>query len=441
MLKKLAYSFGGLAQALSFQIFSTYVIFFYVDVMKLSPYLAGIGIMIYGVWNAVNDPLFGFLSDRTRSRWGRRIPYIAAGAVPLGLVYWLLWVPPFRGLDQTTLLFVYFVVMICLFDGFYSLAIINWQALFPEMFSGVKERAQVNSYRQVFAMLGLLIGVLVPPLIYNSLGWGWMGAIFGLIVTLVLLIVLWGSHEPHGYDADRPLAFWPALKATLKNGSFLTFVAANLFIQYAFITILATMPFFAKYVLKVGPEWTAVILATAFLTMIPMFFVWRRLTVRFGEKQCLMAATVLLAVALAPLFYVSDLPLVLALAVLIGAALAGFLQIIDILIADIIDEDETNSGVRREGAFFGMNAFLCRFAIGLEALSMSSVFILTGYNPYIYTQPREFQFGLRCLLAGLPIAALALAVLIFLFYPLAGKRLEELRARMAEMHRQKGVEE
>jgi glycoside/pentoside/hexuronide:cation symporter, GPH family len=440
LLRKLAYSAGGLAQALSFQIFSTYVIFFYVDVMKLSPYLAGIGVMIYGVWNAVNDPLFGFLSDRTRSRWGRRVPYIAAAALPLGLVYFLLWVPPFRGLDQATLLFVYFVVMICLFDGFYSMAVVNWLALFPEMFPGIKERAQVNSYRQVFAMLGLLCGVLIPPLIYNSLGWGWMGAIFGLIVALALLIALWGSHERHGYDADRPLPFWPALKATLRNGSFLTFVSANLFIQYAFITILAAMPFFAKYVLKVGPEWTALILAAAFLTMIPMFFVWRRLTVRFGEKQCLLAAMALLAAALAPLFYVSDPLSVLALAVLIGAALAGFLQIIDILIADIIDEDETRTGVRREGAFFGMNAFLCRFAIGLEALSMSGVFILTGYNPYIYTQPREFQFGLRCLLAGLPIVALVLAMVIFIFYPLAGRKLDELRARMAEMHRKKGVE-
>ena len=138
---KFAYSFGAVATALSYQAFSTYIIFFYVDVVKLPPYLAAIAMMIYAVWNAINDPLAGYISDHTRSKWGRRIPYIAFGAIPFGLVYFLLWTPPFWDFTQVTLLFFYFLVFICLFDGFYTFTVLNWASLFPEMFSGLKERA------------------------------------------------------------------------------------------------------------------------------------------------------------------------------------------------------------------------------------------------------------------------------------------------------------
>ena len=87
--RKLAYSFGAIATALSYQAFSTYIFFFYVDVIQLPSYLAAIGMLVFAIWNAVNDPLAGYISDHTRSRWGRRIPYIALGAVPFGIIYFL----------------------------------------------------------------------------------------------------------------------------------------------------------------------------------------------------------------------------------------------------------------------------------------------------------------------------------------------------------------
>ena len=163
--RKLAYSLGSFATALAYQSFAIYLIFFYVDVMKLSPYLAAIGMIIFGIWNAINDPILGYLSDRTRTRWGRRIPYLAFGILPLGLVYYLLWVPGFSELNQVFQLFIYFVLAICLFDTFYSLIAINIVALYPEMFRDLTERTQVNSLRQSFWMLGLGAGMILPPLI------------------------------------------------------------------------------------------------------------------------------------------------------------------------------------------------------------------------------------------------------------------------------------
>jgi glycoside/pentoside/hexuronide:cation symporter, GPH family len=438
-LKKLAYSAGALATALAYQAFSTYVIFFYVDVLKLPVYLAGVAMLIYAVWNAVNDPIFGFISDVTRSRWGRRIPYILGGAVPFGLIFFLLWVPPFEGIEQTMQLFAYFTVLICLFDGVYSLTVLNWAALFPEMFPSLAERAQVNAIRQSFSLVGLLLGIALPPLLYNSYGWPSLGLVFGWIISLALILAAWGSRERQEYLKDKPLGFWPALKETANNRSFGTFVTANLFVQYTFTLILATIPFFGKYVLRADPTGVTGILAAAFLTAIPLLFVWKKIAVKFGAKRTMLAAMICLACSLVPLLVISNYVLVVLTSAFIGGSLAGFILVSDLLIADVIDEDEVKTGVRREGMYFGLNAFITRFAIGLEAFSLSTVFIACGYNPYVFSQYAEFRFGLRLLIAGLPIGALALGFLMMLLYPLAGKRLAEMRERLAALHAKKGI--
>ena len=439
LLKKLAYSSGAVATALSYQAFSTYIIFFYVDVIKLPAYLAAIGMLIYGLWNAINDPLAGYLSDHTRTRWGRRIPYIAFGAIPFGLVYFLLWIPPFTDFNQVIQLFLYFVFFICLFDTLYTVTILNWASLYPEMFPTLKERSLVNAFRQSFGMVGLILGIAIPPIIYGTWGWGWMGAVFGVIISGSLLIALWGSREHLQYSREKQLPFFASFKATFKNRSFLTFVFSNLFVQFSFTIILATIPFFVKYVLDEGPTGTAAILAAAFLTAIPMLYVWELVANRFGAKRSFMAAMVFLLLSLIPLFFVTTFLGAFITAFLIGIGLAGFILIVDLIIADVIDEDETKTGTRREGIYFGANAFITRFAIALEAISMGVVFMTTGYNPYVFTQTQEFLLGLRWLIAGLPIAALLLALLIISFYPLAGKKLDEMDAKVVELHAKKGI--
>ena len=439
-MKKIAYSLGGLAISLPAAVFTTYAIFFYVDIVKLPVYLAGIAMLVYAVWNLVNDPLAGLISDRTRTPYGRRLPYLAFGLLPFGLVFFLLWVPLFRGLDQYKLLFLYFLFLICLFDGLYAVIGINWSSLFPEMFHGLKERLEVNSLRQFFGLLGIIIGIGLPPVFYSRWGWGCMGAFFAAVLLLTLFLSLRASRERTEFSRDPHLSLFRSLKASFVNRSFLTFALANLFIQYALITIMAAVPFYAKYVLKATPDAITFILGVGFLTALPMLFFWRRLARRAGVKIILLIALLLLALSLVPLFYIKNLDIHIAwTAVLVGAAIAGYLLVADVLLADIIDEDEVKTGVRREGTYFGLNTFVTRFSIGFEAVSLSGVFLLFGYNPYIYTQPATLVTGLRLLIAGLPIAALAIGSLIFLFYPLSGKRLDSMREKLAELHAKKGI--
>ena len=436
MIKKLAYSFGAIATALS-QSLSTYVIFFYVDVMKLPASLAVVGGVAYAVWNAISEPIVGYVSDHTRTRWGRRIPYIAAGAIPLGILYFLIWVPPFEGHRQIFPLFAYFIALISLFAGFYAITILNWTSLYPEMYPSLKERAEVNAYRQGFGMLGLVVGIALPPLIYNRWGWGWMGAMFGIMISLSLLIALWGSHERKEFSLDRPLPLRVALKTMLGNRTFFIFVFANLFVQYTLTQILVTFPFFAKYILNAKPFQTTLILAVAFLTALPTLFIWKRLALKYGTKRCYMASMFMLVIFLTPFLFAKSFKVILLTSAFVGSCLAGFILNSDVIISDMIDEDEVNTGGRREGIFFGMMIFIARFAIGLQVLTMSSVFILSRYNPHAPSQPLGFLFGLRLLIAGFPIIALIFGFAIMKLYPLSGKKLEELKIKLAEVHAMK----
>lgn len=437
-MHKFAYCLGSIAPAISYHIFSTYLIFFYVDIMKLPVRMAAIAMIVYALWNAINDPLAGFISDATRSRFGRRIPYLLIGAIPLGLSFLLLWVPPFRGVQQETQLFIYFMAIICIFDAFYSIVMINLTALFPEMFPDLKERAHINSIRQTFVLIGMLMGLALPPLIFNHWGWGAMGAFFGLIITTVIIIAVWGAKEHKEYTPPS-FSIRKALEAALLNRSFISFAMVNLLLQYSFITIQATIPFFAKYILDLSPLQTASIMAAAIAAAIlSMLFFWKRLIVRIGLKNCYLISITMLVVFLIPLFFVDSYGQVLLISALMGSAFSGYILMADIVMADIIDEDEVNHSFRREGVFFGLGSFINRFAIGMEAASMSAVFIFSGYTPYIFTQAKGFYEGLRFLIGGLPMIALIIAFVIMLTYPLAGKRLEEVKIKLADIHKSKG---
>ena len=260
--RKLAYSAGSLSAAVSYQAFSAYLFYFYVQVCALPIPLYSLGFAIYGIWNAINDPLFGYISDRTRTKWGRRIPYVVFGNIPLMLSFMLVWAPYVEHINSTLLsfslfgsevelfglpldLFLYFVIIGSLFDTFYTMVILAWTALFPEMFTDLKERTEVNAYRQLFSVVGLILGLALPLTLVKLLGsWWMMGVLLGLVTGAGVFLSLLGSKETKAFAMEEPLGVIEAFRFTLKNRSFMTFVLANLTIQYIFLIEVQQIPIF-----------------------------------------------------------------------------------------------------------------------------------------------------------------------------------------------------
>lgn len=430
--RKLLYSFGSIAAALPQQAFSTYVIFFYVDILKVPATLISLGMMIYGIWNAVNDPLAGQISDRTNTRWGRRIPYILFAAIPLGLAFVMVWTPPFSvASGQTNLLFAYFMLAIFLYDTFYTIVILNWTSLFPEMFPSLGERAEVSAWRQFFSIVGLMIGVGLPPVLYGAMGWPAMAAIFGAITIVSLGLALLGSREDPRYRQEAGPTFFEALRQTFANRSFVFYVLTNLFVQFAFVMLTGAMPFYTKYVLRISQAQTTLMFTSVFIGALLMLYFWSRLTVRLGARTAMMAAVAAFGLAFIPFWFIGGFTGGLIAAFLLGIGLGGLLILLEVLIADVIDEDETRTGHRREGMYFGVNGFIIRLGVSLQAVITGLILNTSGYNAYKAVQSATAVTGIRLLIAGVPLVALALALVCIWLYPLHGPKLGAVKEAIA----------
>ena len=441
--RMIAYSAGSLGTALSMQCFNTYAPIFYMDTLKLAPALFGIGMTIYAVWNAINDPLAGHISDRTRSRWGRRIPYILFLTLPLALSFVAVWSCPFNAdAGQMTFLFIYFLVVIHLLDTLWTFVVLNWTALFPEMYPDASERAVVSGWRQFFSVIGLILGIALPPMIYGQVGWPATAALFGVITAVSFFVSLWGSKEKKEFSQEKALGFREAVAATFRNHSFRWFLLINIFVQFVFETLTASLPFYAKYVLGIQESEglkTSILMGVAFIVAMPMLYVWTKVTKRFGSRKTLLASLAIFGLGLIPFLFVGSYSAAVVTMACAGAGLAGLLMLTDLLLADIIDEDELTTGVRREGMFFGMNGFIIRFSIAMKALVMSGVFIITGYDAHfaIGQQPSSALLGLRSLVSLVPLVGLLIACLGTWAYPLHGERLERVKAEVASLHGEK----
>jgi GPH family glycoside/pentoside/hexuronide:cation symporter len=159
---KLAYGAGDLGPAITANISVFYLLFFLTDVAGLPAGLAGSVLMIGKISDAINDPIIGMLSDRTRTRWGRRLPWMVFGALPFGIIYLLQWLIP---IGNQGFLFAYYVVIGILFNFSYTIINLPYQALTPELTHDYNERTQLNSFRFTFSIGGSILSLILYILI------------------------------------------------------------------------------------------------------------------------------------------------------------------------------------------------------------------------------------------------------------------------------------
>ncbi len=446
------YSAGSLGVALSYQAFSAYIQFLYIDILGVRAAWIGLVWALYGIWNAFNDPLAGYWSDRTRTRWGRRVPWMAGSLIPLTITFLLLWLPFGTVAWSEMGLLFYFLLIVLVFDLCWTIYVMNWTALFPEVAEGEKQRAGVSALREVFSIFGLLIGVALPPLLAGA-DWSNRGnmAILLTAVTFVSLVLgILGSKERPEFAAEPSPPFRESLRMTMRNRNFLFFLGANLMIQYVFLAMASSIPFYAKYVLGIqGPVTiggitleadlqNSLLLAAAFLAALPAMALWWALARRYGAWRALRAASLLGAATALYFFFPTTFVAGIIGTTIFGLSLAGLLMLTNPLLADITDEDEVLSGARREGMFFGMNGLIIRLAFVIQGILTAIVFTLTGYvNPsegVLYpAQPDAALFGMRLLTGGVPAIALVVAFMLLGGYGLHGARAAKVRADAAAL--------
>jgi GPH family glycoside/pentoside/hexuronide:cation symporter len=428
--KKLAYSFGSLGAGLPENAFTAWALYLYVDKLGFPQQLFATAMLIYTVWNCINDPVFGYWSDRTHTRWGRRIPYIVVGTLPLALAFYLIWVPP-AGIS-TTALFWYYLTVIFAYDGFYTLVIINWTSLYPETFTSTSDRSTVNAWRQAIGILGAMAGLAATPLIVARLGWRGMGIIFGAITAISIFVSLFGSRE-NLHAGGEPLALGPAIRNTLANRSFLTFVMFNLAVNSVIVLVPQVIPFFAKYVLRISDAQSSLIMAPIFVVAIITQIFWSKVVIHRGVRTTAIIACILFGLSLLPLALVHSMPQAIAGFAVVGIGLGALLLVGDIMIADICDEDYLKTHTRREGMYYGVNALIIRMGVAISAGTISLVQTITHYKPVedpALMAPTAVA-GFRLLVSVVPAVLIGLGLIFVVVYPLHGTRLAEVKQQCA----------
>ncbi|MGB9666752.1 MAG: MFS transporter [Candidatus Cryosericum sp.] len=428
--RKFAYSFGSLGAGLPENAFTAWALYLYVDKLGFPQQLFATAMLIYTVWNCINDPVFGYWSDRTHTRWGRRIPYIVLGTLPLALAFYLIWVPP-AGLS-TTALFWYYLAVIFGYDGFYTLVIINWTSLYPETFTTTSDRSTVNAWRQAIGILGAMAGLAATPLIVARLGWKGMGLVFAALTAISIFISLLGSRE-NLHATGEPLTLGPAIRNTLANKSFLTFVLFNLMVNSVIVLVPQVIPFFAKYVLRISDAQSSLIMAPIFIVAIITQIVWSRVVIRKGVRTTAIIACILFGLSLLPLGLVHTMPQAITGFAIVGIGLGALLLVGDIMVADICDEDYLKTHTRREGMFYGVNALIIRMGVAISAATISIVQTITHYKPVqdpALMAPAAVV-GFRLLVSVVPAVLIGLGLVFVLFYPLYGARLAQVKQECA----------
>jgi GPH family glycoside/pentoside/hexuronide:cation symporter len=443
---KIGYAFGAVPNAILIGVFSyVYVDFFFND-LQMEPVLWFIGLTIYTVVNMFNDPLLGVMSDKTnRERWGsRRIVYIRYGGILWGVSFILIWFP-WSYTDQI-IIFLHFIVILSLFETMYTLVVLAWLALLPEMTASINERNITNFIVLLFGIVGsLFIGIVIGirdtmPLLDFQIA----ATIIGIVCIIFFQLLAKFTYEKPEFQKDEVFPLVKSLKLSIKSKSFLWYVGFNFFtilnaalgapLIFAFVMVLGNTPevsglYFA--LLFVGGYFSPI------LGMI-LYSKWkdmRKLSIIAGIITIIVRIVCFLLIFLPG----DDIP-ILWTGTIIGTLLGGIPSFFaNQFMMLSMDEDEVNHGSRREGAFLGINALFTKPAETLApgiATALLLIFAFIQGAPF-EAQPDSAVFGIKFILLVLPAIITAISLVFVYFYPLYGEKLTTMQENLKKMHEEK----
>lgn len=454
---KLAYGLGELGPAMAGSTLIFFLMIFLTDVAGLSPALAGSVLLAGKIWDAVNDPLVGWLTDRTRSRWGRRLPWIVFGAGPFALFFFLQWIVPFGGAGGQMALFAYYVAVSLIMNTLYTAVSLPYAALTPELTHDYDERTRLVGCRQAFSLGGSVGGLIVGMAVFQTFHAGKEAqyALFAGVISAVILASLgvcaagiWKTairreqerlaraFDPGG---GRQMTARQQIAVVLGNRPYLIVCAIYLFSWVAVQFTATILPYYVQNCLGLRQADFYTIALVVQVTALALLPAWGWLATHLGKKPVYFFGMTFWIAAQAGLLFLEggNLGKTLALAVMAGAGVSVAYLIPFAMLPDVIELDELETGRRREGIFYGFVVFLQKTGLALAQFIVGLALEFAGYVPSgpgegVAAQPESALAAIRFAIGPLPALALVIGLVCVAAFPITKARHEEICRQLRE---------
>lgn len=437
---KLFYGVGDIGNAVVNSAVQFFLMIFYTDGALLAPALAGSALLVGKIWDAVNDPLFGWLSDRTGSaHFGKRRVFMIFGALPLALSIMLLWFVP-GGLSPVAL-FAWVALTFMLFDTLWTLTNVPYYALSSELTDDYDERASLTSYRMVLSVPAYLVGAALTPAIVGLFGtkregYGAVGIAYGCIAAVALLVAAAGLREKPQIAARRDAT--PPLRAfihTFRNRPFVRLLGAYMAINLAFSLTRTLMAYYLIYQLQMAAQ-VPLVMGLMLVFVALGLFPWKRVAERWNKGPAYALGLAIGAGAVTATFFLPARPTPWVYLVAAAAGIGFSAQWVFpwAMVPDVVDHDRLTTGEYRGGMYFGVWGLATKISEALAIAATGWILALFHYVPNI-AQATSTLAGIRLFFGPVPALLIVLCLPLLIWYPITRSTHNATLAKLATAER------
>lgn len=432
---KASYAVGNLGLQMLVAAMGMLLMFFYTDVAKVSPAVAGAALMVGKVWDTINDPLFGWMADRTRTRHGRYRTWLVWGAAPLALVAAAVWMVP-GGLSPVAA-FLWIVFTYTLFDTVMTLVQLPYSAMAAELTRQYDERTSLTTWASAGALAGYLGGAVLMPVLVRipadaRSGYAFGGGMLGLTAGVCVAFVAWRVREPDDSAAQSASVPWQMLRrqfrSALGHRPFVALLAAAGLVRLGLTVVQTSLAYFVVYRLAGTPadlpRHMGLMLAVVGLSLL----FWKRVIDRWEKSYTYMAGLLLCAAGLATLYFLRPGQGWVMNGALVATGLGMGAHWIApyAMLPDTVDDGHARHGDRSTGIYYGIFGLVDKLARTLATGVVALVLDLSEYVPQAVQSERALH-GISLVTGLIPALCVALAVPALALYPITRASHERLR--------------
>ncbi|MDF1512184.1 MAG: glycoside-pentoside-hexuronide (GPH):cation symporter [Anaerolineae bacterium] len=451
-LIKIIYGTGDWGMATFNTLRQIFYAIFLTDVVGLEPRLASFAVLLGVIWDAINDPLIGVLSDKVRSKWGRRRPFLLLFAIPYGLAFLILWwVPPW---ESQIVLMIHMMLAYGLSDTLQTLVIVPYHALTPELTSDYDERTSLASYRMFFNFLASIITAVTAPMIVDATvqgggtqqqGYVLVSTIFGISAVIPYLLIFFSVREKSSVtETVEIVSLRDTLHTAWENIPFRYATALYMLNWVTFDLVGVILPYFLVYwiargnLLAVVPGFglpiESVVLGLMLITSILVLPLWTWLAQRLGKRIAYIIGIGFWVVLMALIIFIPPMNfnLVIVMSVLIGISVSAAHVLPDAIFPDVIDWDELRTGQRHEGIYYGTKNFIRKLTTAFAIFLTLQVLGWVGYQSppegaTQFVQSDSVLWAIRILTGPVCVLLLISVMVVTWLYPLDRTRYQRVQ--------------